>query len=155
MSVSHNQLHAILVSIRSQMHSLKACNHSAIFSALEPNISIHVRMVSADDITMSCSNQCGIGPIILTLKPPLKPPLKSPPKPPPKPPTLSPPTSSLSSLHRNNHNNFKNDNKNNNLIRLQGAEMYYTAFWSIVFQHLRKITTWEVHHGRIENEHIF
>ena len=25
-------------------------------------------MVSADDITMSCSNQCGIGPIILTLK---------------------------------------------------------------------------------------
>ena len=76
MSVSHNQLHAILVPIKSQMQSLKACNHSAIFSALEPNISIHVRMVSADDITMSCSNQCGIGPIILTLKPPLKPPLK-------------------------------------------------------------------------------
>ena len=27
---------AILVSIKSQMQSLKACNHSAIFSALEP-----------------------------------------------------------------------------------------------------------------------
>ena len=78
MSVSHNQLHAILVSIKSQMQSLKACNHSAIFSALEPNVSIHVRMVSADDITMSCSNQCGIGPIILTTRPPPS----SPPPPP-------------------------------------------------------------------------
>ena len=49
-------------------------------------------MVSADDITMSCSNQCGIGPIILTFKPPFKPPSRLPDPsspPPPGPPPLS------------------------------------------------------------------